>query len=550
MVFWAALSVTLAAGPAWGARSIVAMDSGDEAYSSIPLSEPTSYAIQVKLLLKKAGVKMPLDAALEDQQGYDDLLQLLRSDSSDSIRAEAGSLLMRHPMLVPASLEMLIALFERIPASRAWERNHLPRAWLELRESGQSLLLTSPERMAALLHTSPIEDTAIIEGRRDGILGLHGDIAAQRRLRDALLKCIADALEFVDCLESAPVRGLGTLELALERWDPATPGQRAALIRWIEPTYPVREFALESVRGVSDRSLRSALIDVALPLLGPDGLERVLEESLQLAVLAGGGVKSTRDDRGFPLSCSESIPMLDDMSPHLDRLHPGRQVKLADQMISAAIESPDPLRACLLQMAATYDPQRKHLVQAEFASRRESDGNPSVEALAGLFAAQVADDWLVQPVILHGTAEKWMLVMQEMSDEQWERLIDALLVRIENFPTVVAEYVALMPHKVERGEAPEPPPLLKAELWGHETALQRMRSLAPERMPSLAQRFEAQDTDTGRMLALEIWSGAKEDPASLPHRQRLAEALLTALNPNLRGFGAEKLAKIKTEGPQ
>lgn len=64
---------------------------------------------------------------------------------------------------------------------------------------------------------------------------------------------------------------------------------------------------------------------------------------------------------------------------------------------------------------------------------------------------------------------------------------------------------------------------------------------------ALAQRFEAQGTDAARFLALGIWTDAKEHPASRPHQQRLAEALLTAENPNLRGFGAEKLAKLDEE---
>lgn len=238
MVFWMALlSVAPSGGSAQSEPGDADFASREGASLTSPPSALSSYDKQVKTLLMRAGVKIPSDEALQGQQGHDQLLQLLRLDSRDSVRANAGSLLIQHPLLVPASLETLVPLFERIPASRAEERNHLPRAWLEQRESGAALLLVAPDRMAALLGTSPTEDTQTIAGLRDAILGQHGDIDAQRRLRDELLECVSDAPESVDCIISAPVRGLGTLALVQERWDTASPAQRAALIRWIYPGY-------------------------------------------------------------------------------------------------------------------------------------------------------------------------------------------------------------------------------------------------------------------------------------------------------------------------
>jgi hypothetical protein len=222
-------------------------------------------------------------------------------------------------------------------------------------------------------------------------------------------------------------------------------------------------------------------------------------------------------------------------------------MKLADQMMFVAIHAPEPQRTCVLQMALRYDPDRETMVHAELAARRESDGSPSAEALAALFALESVDDGLVKTVILSGRAEKWLVVTRHMPEEQWKRLVDVVLIRLEDFPKYAAEYFALMPYKVRRGDAVEPPPLLRAELGGQETALRRIKSLAPERVPALAQRFEAQDTDAARFLALEIWSAAKEHPASKPHRQRLAEALLTAQNPNLRESGVEELAKLRAD---
>jgi hypothetical protein len=544
------ISVALAGGSARGEGDEVAMDSAAEAYPPIPRPEPMSYETQVELLLMKAGVKMLSDAPFEGQRGHDLLLELLRSHPIDSIRAGAGSLLIRHPMLVPASLETLIPLFERIPESRAWERNHLPRGWLELRESGRALLLASPERMTALLHTSPIEDIQTTESRRDAILAHHGDLDAGRRLRDALLKCVADEPEYVDCLDLANARGLGTLTLVQERWDNSSARQRALLIRWANAETAARAFALTEISGTTDAVLRSALIDAGLPLLDANGLQRILAESLQLAAQAETSAISTRDASGLPTACSDSVPLLEHMSPYSEQLSPTQRIKLADQMMFAAIHAPEPQRTCVLQMALRYDPDRERMVLAELATRRESDGSPSAEALAALFALEGADDGLVRTVVLNGGGEKWLLVTESMSEEQWKQVSDAVLRRLEDFPKYAAEYFALMPYKVRRGEAIEPPPLLKAELRGQETALRRIKSFAPERVPALARRFEAQGTDAARFLALETWSAVKEDPASKQNRQRLAEALLTAENPNLREFAAEELAKLQGAGDE
>ena len=140
MVLWLALlSVAPAGGSAQSESGDAAFASPEGASLTSPPSALSSYDRQVKTLLMRAGIKIPWDEALQGQQGYDQLLELLRSDSLDSIRATAGSLLVEHPMLVPASLETLVPLFERIPASRAWERNHLPRAWLQQREPGAAL---------------------------------------------------------------------------------------------------------------------------------------------------------------------------------------------------------------------------------------------------------------------------------------------------------------------------------------------------------------------------------------------------------------------------
>jgi hypothetical protein len=520
-----------------------------EGYMPIPLPEPISFGSQVQSLFRRAGAKVPSDADVYAQQGHDQLLELLRSHPDDAIRAKAGSLLIRHRLLLPASLEMLVPLFERISTARAWERNHLPRGWLELREAGSAIQLRHPERMAALPYPSDTEDKESIEGMRDAILGLHGDLEAVRRLRDALLQCVADEAETVDCLDSAPIKGLATLALIQERWDSVSPEQRAALIRWAHPEPALLEFALTEISGVTHPTLRSSLIDVALPLLNRDGLQRLLEESVQLVAKSGRNLESVRDVRGLPLACSDGVPLLDHLSSHWDQLRPDQRATLADQMIAAAVESPEPLRACLLQMAVTYDPAREKMIHAELAARRESDGNPSVHALAALYASDGAEEWLVKSVILRGSAEKWLLVTQQMPDEQWERLIDSVLIRLEDFPKYAAEYFALMPHEVQRGETIEPPPLLKAEIRGQEAALRQIQQLAPERMPALAQRFEAQGTDAARFIALGIWSDASEDPASTPHRLRLGEALLTAQHPNLRKFGAEELAKLDAGTP-
>jgi hypothetical protein len=261
---------------------------------------------------------------------------------------------------------------------------------------------------------------------------------------------------------------------------------------------------------------------------------------------------SIRDASGLPTACSDNVPLLEHMSPYSEQLSPTQRMKLADQMMFAAIHAPEPQRTCVLQMALRYDPDRERMVLAELATRRESDGSPSAEALAALFALEGADDGLVRTVILNGGGEKWLVVTESMSEEQWKRLSDAVLTRLEDFPKVAAEYFALMPYKVRRGEAIEPPPLLKAELRGQETAMRRIKSFAPERVPvtALAQRFEAQGTDAARFLALETWSAVKEDPASRPNRQRLAEALLTAENPNLREFAVEELAKLQNLGKE
>lgn len=543
------LGLALAGGRAYAEGDDVPTETSHEGYFFTPAPEPISFESQVQSLLARAGANVLPESELNGQQGHDQLLVLLRSDSSDSIRAEAGSLLIRHPMLVPTSLEMLVPLFERISIARPWERNHLPRAWLEWRESGLALRLTDPARMTALLGRSTTEGAETIEGMRDAILGFHGDAEAIRRLRDALLQCVADEPEYVDCVGRAPAKRVATLPLIQERWDSARPGQRSALIRWAHPEPAVREFALAEISGVTDPKLRSSLIDVALPHLDWDGLQRVLEESVQLVAQSGRNLESVRDDRGLPLACSRSVPLLDHLSSHWDQLPQGNRTTLADEMIAAAFRSPELLRACLLQMAVTYDPASEKMIHAELAARREGDGNPSIDALAALYATEGADDWLVKSVILRGTAEKWLLVTQQMPDEQWARLIDPVLIRLEDFPKFAAEYFALMPYEVKRGEAIEPPPLLKAEIRGQEAALRRIREMAPERIPALAQRFEAQGTDASRYIALGIWSDASEDPASTPHRLRLAEALLTAQHPNLRKFGAEELAKLDAAAP-